>query len=173
MTERALVQWLRQNDNFLILTHVRPDGDTLGCASALCLALNKLGKTAYLLRNPGDIRNFEGYLTFQWAPDDYMPDHVIAVDIATGSLLPQGGHQAYRGRVEVCVDHHVSNDGYAGSSAWTPVLRPAGRSSSGSAASWGYWMSRSPGRYISPSPPIAAALSTLTPRQRPIGSERR
>lgn len=113
MTERALVQWLRQNDNFLILTHVRPDGDTLGCASALCLALNKLGKTAYLLRNPGDLQNFEGYLTFRWAPDDYMPDHVIAVDIATEHLLPQGGHQAYRGRVEVCVDHHVSNDGYA------------------------------------------------------------
>lgn len=113
MTERALVQWLRQNDNFLILTHVRPDGDTLGCASALCLALNKLGKTAYLLRNPGDLQNFEGYLTFRWAPDDYMPDHVIAVDIATEHLLPQGGHQAYRGRVEVCVDHHISNDGYA------------------------------------------------------------
>lgn len=113
MTERALVQWLRQNDNFLILTHVRPDGDTLGCASALCRALNKLGKTAYLLRNPGDLQNFEGYLTFRWAPDDYMPDHVIAVDIATENLLPQGAHQAYRGRVEVCIDHHASNDGYA------------------------------------------------------------
>ena len=113
MTEHALVQWLRQNNHFLILTHVRPDGDTLGCASALCLALNKLGKTAYLLRNPGDLQKFKGFLTFLWAPDDYMPDHVIAVDIATENLLPQGAHQAYRGRVEVCVDHHASNDGYA------------------------------------------------------------
>lgn len=61
MTEHALVQWLRQNNHFLILTHVRRTGDTLGCASALCLALNKLGKTAYLLRNPGDLQSSRGF----------------------------------------------------------------------------------------------------------------
>ena len=27
---------LRTFDNILILTHVRPDGDTVGCAAALC-----------------------------------------------------------------------------------------------------------------------------------------
>ena len=26
-------------DNLLILTHVRPDGDTVGCAAGLCRAL--------------------------------------------------------------------------------------------------------------------------------------
>ena len=59
------------------------------------------------------IRAAQPDLIITHSPDDYMPDHVIAVDIATENLLPQGGHQAYRGRVEVCVDHHVSNDGYA------------------------------------------------------------
>ena len=29
---------LRTFDNILILTHVRPDGDTVGCAAALCKA---------------------------------------------------------------------------------------------------------------------------------------
>ena len=114
MTEQALVQWLRHNDRFLILTHVRPDGDTLGCASALCIALRKLGKTAYLLHNPGELRLYSEFLTFQWAPEDYVPEHVIAVDIATEDLLPPGAHQSWRGRIEVCVDHHVSNEGFAG-----------------------------------------------------------
>ena len=113
MTEQAVAQWLRQNDNFLILTHIRPDGDTLGCGSALCQGLEKLGKTAYMLRNPGGLRNFEGFLTFRWATEDYVPEHVIALDIATEDLLPQGAHQQYRGKVEVCVDHHPSNEGYA------------------------------------------------------------
>ena len=36
---------LRSFDNVLILTHVRPDGDTVGCAAALCAALRRLGKT--------------------------------------------------------------------------------------------------------------------------------
>ena len=43
---------LRQKDDILILTHRRPDGDTIGCAAALCQALRQLGKTAWLLENP-------------------------------------------------------------------------------------------------------------------------
>lgn len=38
---------LRTFDNILILTHVRPDGDTVGCAAALCAGLRSLGKTAF------------------------------------------------------------------------------------------------------------------------------
>ena len=34
MTELQAAQWLRERDNFLLLTHVRPDGDTLGSASS-------------------------------------------------------------------------------------------------------------------------------------------
>ena len=30
---------LRTFDNVLILTHIRPDGDTVGCAAALCAGL--------------------------------------------------------------------------------------------------------------------------------------
>ena len=38
-------------DNFLLLTHKNPDGDTLGSASALCSALRRAGKTAYRFPN--------------------------------------------------------------------------------------------------------------------------
>ena len=34
---------LRRQDNILILTHKRPDGDTVGCAAGLCAALRNLG----------------------------------------------------------------------------------------------------------------------------------
>ena len=37
---------LRGMDRILILTHVRPDGDTIGSASALCQALRDMGKEA-------------------------------------------------------------------------------------------------------------------------------
>ena len=29
-------EWLLEHDDYLILTHRRPDGDTVGCAAALC-----------------------------------------------------------------------------------------------------------------------------------------
>ena len=45
MTVKETAAFLRQHDNYLILTHKRPDGDTIGCAAALCAALRALGKT--------------------------------------------------------------------------------------------------------------------------------
>lgn len=52
---------LRTLDHVLILTHVRPDGDTVGCAAALCAGLRRLGKTAYLLPNPELTENTAPY----------------------------------------------------------------------------------------------------------------
>ena len=74
--------WLLGRDNFLILTHVRPDGDTVGCAAGLCLALREQGKTAYILPDPNTSGLFTEYVQPLWASSDYAPDTVVAVDIA-------------------------------------------------------------------------------------------
>ena len=42
LTREECCDFLRQHDDYLILTHIRPDGDTLGCGSALCGALQTL-----------------------------------------------------------------------------------------------------------------------------------
>ena len=44
--EKAAARLLEGQDDFLILTHGHPDGDTLGCAFALCRGLQKCGKRA-------------------------------------------------------------------------------------------------------------------------------
>ena len=48
MTPQQAADFLRAHDNYMILTHVRPDGDTVGCAAGLCLALRQAGKTAFV-----------------------------------------------------------------------------------------------------------------------------
>ena len=53
LTVSETAELLRSFDRVLILTHIRPDGDTVGCAAGLCAALRALGKTAFLLPNPG------------------------------------------------------------------------------------------------------------------------
>ncbi len=45
----VLMDCLKRGDNFLIATHVNPDGDALGSAAALAMALEKMGKKAVLL----------------------------------------------------------------------------------------------------------------------------
>ena len=72
----------------LILTHVRPDGDTVGCAAALCAGLRRLGKTAYLLPNPELTDTTAPYFRPYEAPEGFTPDKVVSTDIATAGLFP-------------------------------------------------------------------------------------
>jgi len=44
-----LLQFLKNKDNFIIATHINPDGDGLGSAIALSTALQKIGKKTVLL----------------------------------------------------------------------------------------------------------------------------
>lgn len=125
MTELQAAQWLLQRDNFLLLTHVRPDGDTLGSAAALALALRGLGKTAHVAYNPGITETYAGYMTGCYAPADFVPEHIVAVDIATENLLPPALEQ-WRGKSELCIDHHPSNESYAQETCLDPTAAACG-----------------------------------------------
>ena len=98
---------LRSFDNVLILTHVRPDGDTVGCAAALCAALRTLGKTAYLLPNPGLTDSTRPYAAPYEAPEGFVPEKVVSTDIATVGLFQENA-KPYADRVDLAIDHHPS-----------------------------------------------------------------
>ena len=112
MTPQETAQRLLALDHILILTHRRPDGDTIGCASALCLALRQKGKTAWLLPNEDAHHLFDPYLEGVLAPADFVPQAVVAVDVAALGMLPDSA-QPYRDRIDLAIDHHGSQEGYA------------------------------------------------------------
>lgn len=103
---------LQQWDNILLLTHKRPDGDTLGSATALCRCLRLLGKTAWLLESKDAIHLFDEYLEGYIAPEDFACEKVVAVDIADEKLFPPNAEE-FKGGVDLVIDHHPSNTGYA------------------------------------------------------------
>ena len=98
---------LRSFERILVLTHVRPDGDTVGCGAALCAALRALGKEAFLLPNPELTETCAPYFLPYEAPADFVPTHVVSVDIATTNLLPENA-KIYADRVDLAIDHHPS-----------------------------------------------------------------
>jgi phosphoesterase RecJ-like protein len=110
VTEAA--DWLKERDNFLIITHRRPDGDTIGCAGALAQALGEHGKTVYVLYNPEITPRYENFVKAHWAPDGYAAEHIIAVDTASSDLFPKNAAQ-YKDSISLCIDHHSSNTLYA------------------------------------------------------------
>ena len=79
VTVSQAAEFLRAHDNYLILTHKRPDGDTIGCAVGLCQALREQGKTAWVLPNEDATRLFTPYLEGLLSPQGYEPDTVVAV----------------------------------------------------------------------------------------------
>ncbi len=103
---------LRAAENILIVTHVRPDGDAAGSGCALCLGLRALGKTAYLAENPPSMTRYEKYLVPYFAPPDFTPDFVAAVDTAGGGQFPPGWEHLAK-RTDLAIDHHGTNSGYA------------------------------------------------------------
>ena len=107
MTRNDIAAWLLAHDNYCILTHARPDGDTIGSAAALCVGLRSLGKTAHILDNtqasPFLCRCLLG-LTVE-APAD--SDILISVDVASPHLFPEE-HRHYLERISLRIDHHVS-----------------------------------------------------------------
>ena len=102
---------LTSADNWLILTHQYPDGDTLGSAYALGKALQLLGKKVRVVCSdviPGKY----AYITEAAKWDDFTPSHYCAVDVADPRLLGEE-LEAYAMLVELCIDHHASNTYYA------------------------------------------------------------
>lgn len=112
LTVQEAAARLRQMDNVLLLTHVRPDGDTIGSAAALCQALRDMGKTAYLLYNPEITDTYAPYAAPYWAPEDFAPAHIVSTDIAALNLLPDNA-ASYASRVELAIDHHGSHGFFA------------------------------------------------------------
>ena len=49
MSKKQAADFLLAHDDYEILTHANPDGDTLGSGFALCLALQSLGKNCCAL----------------------------------------------------------------------------------------------------------------------------
>ena len=108
---RQTAKFLKKHDNYIILTHASPDGDTLGSAYALYYALNEIGKVACVVC-PEVIPQKYDYFA---RPTDHVHREnatVIAVDVADARLLGSL-KEDFGDIVDLCIDHHVSNTRYA------------------------------------------------------------
>jgi hypothetical protein len=108
---KTAVEFLENNDDFLILTHSHPDGDTLGCGFALCEALQLIGKNAVVRCNDSVPAKYS-YMG-SVCEDDIEYENIIAVDVADAKLLGRDFEARFGGRVKLCIDHHGSNRLYA------------------------------------------------------------
>ena len=109
---------LKKCKSAVIFTHMRPDGDTLGCAVALSRALSLLEIQNEVV-NEGEIP--ERYLFLDGAKEiKFVPtldaDCYICVDTSDESRLGNLRDTYLAGakkKITVNIDHHISNKNYA------------------------------------------------------------
>jgi bifunctional oligoribonuclease and PAP phosphatase NrnA len=107
---------LREHQRFAILSHVRPDGDALGCQLALALSLQALGKEVQVWNEDGMLEKYSFLPRAELltkppsTPEDF--DVAVALDTAIQNRLGTSLAAVRSSKIWINIDHHLSNPGY-------------------------------------------------------------
>ncbi len=108
---KKAAELLKSNDDFLILSHANPDGDTLGCAYGLCGMLQKMGKRAKVMCADEIAPRME-FLRDTVIQQSFEEKTIVSVDVADRKLLGDLD-EVYGGRIFLAIDHHESRQEFA------------------------------------------------------------
>lgn len=103
--------FLRNCSDAVIITHMSPDGDCIGAGFGLKDILEQLGVRSRVVCHDEFPKRYD-FLTSTGAGEEFEPKTIIAVDIADENLMGRY-KDIYGGRVDLCIDHHISNKKYA------------------------------------------------------------
>ncbi len=111
-------EFIRQRDDFLVVSHVQPDGDAVGSTAAVGWLLDKLGKS-YVMMNESpipsrlhDLRKCGEIVSCGADAPQRKFRHIIAVDCADFGRMGLA-HHWYEPEYELLnIDHHPTNDAF-------------------------------------------------------------
>ncbi len=108
---------IRNHQSFVLISHVRPDGDAIGSQLALGFALLAAGKIVRMINEDGLPENLAfmaGSQKIELPPSTPIDVEVaIALDTATKPRLGEKAlHAASKAKLWLNIDHHISNPGY-------------------------------------------------------------
>jgi phosphoesterase RecJ-like protein len=111
---KAVVDAIRDNDRFLVVTHENPDGDALGSMLAAALGLRALRKDVVMYLSgsaptPAEYRFLDLADVHRELPDDLEARVLLAVDCANERRVGEENTGVDRAKVVVNVDHHHDN----------------------------------------------------------------
>ncbi|MBS6599209.1 MAG: DHH family phosphoesterase [Collinsella sp.] len=114
---QGILEQMKACDDFLIIGHVSPDGDTVGSSLALCLGLSQLGKkVAFGLHGVFPEKLAFMPAAFPITASEQVEQRaygaVIAVDCGDLSRLGDLGAVFSQNENTIVIDHHPTNTGF-------------------------------------------------------------
>lgn len=122
MTASECAAWLAAHNNYLIISHRHPDGDTLCSGAALCSALRRSGKRAWCIYNKDITDTYRPLVSEYYPGREDEPTLPISVDVADSGLFPRG----FDGLVRLAIDHHASHRRFSEELCLDPELSSCG-----------------------------------------------
>jgi phosphoesterase RecJ-like protein len=124
---QQIVDAIRRRRRFVISSHARPDGDSIGSQLAMAFALRALGKIVHIVNKdaaPPPLQEFAGVRDIELA-DRAVGDFDAAIIMECGDLGRTGVAGLDRFFV-VNIDHHPGNTGYGAINWFDPSAAACG-----------------------------------------------
>lgn len=113
---QAAMEFMREHDDFLVVSHVQPDGDAASSTLAIGWMLSQLGKT-YIMINEGSLpskfgllHGFDKVLSYTDQAPQRLFRHVISIDCADFARIGLVGELFAPDVKLLNIDHHPTND---------------------------------------------------------------
>lgn len=104
-------EMLKNCGDAYILIHQSPDGDCTGSGTALYHILKYLGKRARVICSDEIPKRYD-FMRTGYNDEEFEPKFIIAADVADINLLGKY-KDIYGDKINLCIDHHISNTDYA------------------------------------------------------------
>ena len=110
---KGIAQAIGRYSSFAICGHVSPDGDCVGSALALALALEAIGKRAVCITAKTDpvdptlafLPGFEGFIPASQL--EWQPEVFIGVDVPSRERIGEGVRVLDGAQLSITIDHHA------------------------------------------------------------------
>lgn len=112
---KVAIDSILKSKNVYIVSHVQPDGDSLGSCLSLALAIKKIKKEVFILRvdeTPSDFLFLPGLDIIKDYEGDEDIDLLIAVDASDADRLGKNKELINSAKKVINIDHHVSNTNF-------------------------------------------------------------
>lgn len=121
---KDIIRVLRDEDNFLVATHLNPDGDAIGSAIALAMGLDELGKKTIVFDKDGVPRTLRFLPGSERITDSAGNTEDRMLILLDCNSPKRAGLDGYTFRHALVIDHHETETDF-GDMRWIDTEQPA------------------------------------------------
>ena len=113
----SIIKYLKgSNDDFIVTSHISPDGDNIGSTLSMYYTLNKLGKNVYHVLDdnpPQNLKFLVDNINILKSEEVSLNNYsIVALDCGDKNRICLSQDLIDNAKSIICIDHHASNDYY-------------------------------------------------------------